>query len=1094
MKLIEIKTYKPFFILLLWLFPFAVMGQKKVQKNEKGWQITYRTKVDIKNPDTTEKPMEDKQTLKEVLAKKAKIEKIKIPVDLTENFVRFHKMNSQTLFIINKKEQQAIMKKPDQEPEKIKLDLSEDSFLDEGDSTQMKPVFTKEYKKIEGYRCQKIIIRPGHSAFKEVDAWVTKKLPATYWTVMDYMNPDIGAVLEVDMVINDNISFKFIAATIQKKKWSLSHFTPFQMHSSSPQHSTQTTAKPKYVGGSAFKHGYARLILKDSLRETAQAEKSDTLKPNNIAPSKPVDVYSPMHKSIYIDTTGKVVFTRILKGGFLSKKDQIEPAEAYKGNSVELPTQYVLVQNGYKYGVLNVGGQWILKPKYEFIDTRLSLYWVVDKDGKESLFTVDGFLMPFQFEKVEMMNDNYFNVRQNGKWGVYSRKDKSLSVPAIYEDMDYCYGCEADGDYCFAKKDGKWGVIDFHNKVLLPFEYEHKHRNMRSDEWVASLFKDGKQLLINLKTKKEKPWDCNCGASASENDSTEVAQGFIRVRKGDKYGLLNPEGKQILPYQYNFIRYDAAPPNSYHMPAPYVQINKNQHWGVADTTGHILIPPVYTTGISFELGNFFVCEKKLGDDHYVQVLLDKQGKPVLDSDYKSIETAYTDNDSIPYFKLKKDNRFGFYTPSTQKLVKPQYDQISDYLFNITKKGALKVTKDGKEGLVDVNTGKVIVPALYNNVNSQDSLQPHLYIVENEGKFGVFDAQKQKLIIPLEYDYLRYTKEKKLFEVRNDQKYGLVNLKNQEVIPLQYFAIQNLKPGFFLLTQQDSTYHNTFSFYNVTKQSFRKAPDSTEVIYNAHLATIKEKGKTKLWDPLANKVIEGTYSKNGFPNEILYFSHGLAVSYKDGKAGVIDTLGQVVIPFKYEGLSDFYKGYALVLTDKIEGQEDKYPFSQSSREFLSGFKHYGFIDSTGTVVVSPKYDLQWNSSLNQYFKDGLLILYIGDQWASTPRMGLADRKGEIVVPPKYDKVMPQENGSNYLVKKGKQFGILDAEGRVILPVVFKDVALDHPVRWGQGYEFNFPILAKKEDIWQYYQRNGQPLPITVKGVVQFTRSTFGNIYR
>ena len=49
--------------------------------------------------------------------------------------------------------------------------------------------------------------------------------------------------------------------------------------------------------------------------------------------------------------------------------------------------------------------------------------------------------------------------------------------------------------YVYAQQNGKWGVMDWNEKVLVPFKYEHAHWNMRSDNWVA--MNQNQKLVLN---------------------------------------------------------------------------------------------------------------------------------------------------------------------------------------------------------------------------------------------------------------------------------------------------------------------------------------------------------------------------------------------------------------------------------------------------------------------------------------------------------------------------------------------------------------------------------------------------------------------
>ena len=1067
-------------VLIFIVFSLGKTSAQNHSGNIKGWQIKYKPFVELSKSNQTNGNSQQDNQLDSIAELKKETKDLKVILDITSRYVRLlTKQRDQIVYLVDKDNDSSFVQHYGHA-----FHYSPMADLHDTNALADSVIFTDQSKKILGYHCFKAILKTKEEQFSQINIWFTKKLPEAYWPDMSFLKKIPGCVLQLEFT-NEKQHAGIIVQSIVPQKWPTDHFSTHQS-SAIGINKTKNIKLPNFSGGSAFKFGFARIKLQDTISTTKSVHQQPESSSTENEVLAPAEYGMEKGRSVYIDTSGIVAFDQIVKGGFLDKKFQNKPTESYEGSTDILPTEFVMVRKGSQYGVLTVNGKWILRPEYDTISTRMRRYWVVDKKGKESLFGPKGFLLPFLFEKVWRMDDNYFNVVQNGKWGVYSRKQKSLTVPAIYEDMDYCYGCEIGGDYCFAKKDGKWGVIDFNNKILLPFDYDHEHWNMRSDEWVTSFYKNGQQLVINLKTGSEKI----CPPETTvEKDSTVLAQGFVRVRDHDKYGLVNAAGKQILPSKFDYIRYDADEPDGYYLPAPFVQINENHQWGVADTTGNILIPPIYTSGIDFKLGRYFVCERKKGDG-YVEVLLDKSGKRLLDSDYTKIELVFTDGDSIPYFKLEKNGRYGFYNPIKKILIAPEFDRINHYLFNIQQKNAILASIGSKQGLFDINTGKAIVPANYEKIDSQDPLNNSLFIVGNEERLGLYDAQKKRMVVPIKYTYLSFTEDKDLLKANENDHYGLITTMDKVALPISYFEIRALDKGFYLLTTQDSSYYNSFSFYDSKQKSLSKAPDSTIAIYNKDLAIIHKGGTAMLWDPAKNKIITGEYSNGGFPDQINYFINGLSIAYKHGKAGVIDTTGKIVIAFKYEGLSNFENGYALILSGKLdETTPQPWPY-QNTRRFLSGYKHYGFIDSSGTVAIPPNYDLQWNSSQDQYFNGNYLVLYKNDQWGENPETGLADQKGNTIIPAQFDEITPLEDSTGFLVKRKKKFGILNQQGHLILPVEFDNIALQERPVFQSTFKLSFPVLAKKDGVWQYYKSSGKPLAnIITKEMISFDEGLY-----
>ena len=58
--------------------------------------------------------------------------------------------------------------------------------------------------------------------------------------------------------------------------------------------------------------------------------------------------------------------------------------------------------------------------------------------------------------------------------------------------------------------------------------------------------------------------------------------------------------------------------------------------------------------------------------------------------------------------------------------------------------------------------------------------------------------------------------------------------------------------------------------------------------------------------------------------------------KSGKEGIIDLTGKVIIPLKYNSVSNFYKGYAIV-----EGDSGRYLLNEEGKTFLEQTQLFHF---------------------------------------------------------------------------------------------------------------------------------------------------------
>lgn len=102
-----------------------------------------------------------------------------------------------------------------------------------------------------------------------------------------------------------------------------------------------------------------------------------------------------------------------------------------------------------------------------------------------------------------------------------------------------------------------------------------------------------------------------------------------------------------------------------------------------------------------------------------------------------------------------------------------------------------------------------------------------------------------------------------------------------------------------------------------------------------------------------------------PSYIGSFSEGLARVKKDGKWGYVDKKGVLVIPTKYDYVSDFNEGMAQV----------------SKMDDVERYYDSGYIDATGVLVIPMQYD--WNPN---DFHEGLAAVQKGDKWGFVDKHG------------------------------------------------------------------------------------------------------------
>jgi hypothetical protein len=219
-------------------------------------------------------------------------------------------------------------------------------------------------------------------------------------------------------------------------------------------------------------------------------------------------------------------------------------------------------------------------------------------------------------------------------------------------------------------------------------------------------------------------------------------------------------------------------------------------------------------------------------------------------------------------------------------------KIGDTLFVFHSKETGKVGyKNSKK--------EIIVPPIYDGATY---FEDHDYYIVTLGerntaeeKFAVLN-KTGKFIIDFKegYDYIGFHHINHGFIlVRKKDKYGLVNVKNEIVLPIEYDNIGFFKNGF---------------------------------------TTVRKNNKDCVLNDSLKLIIDYKYSSIGDFSKTNANGKQIASATLNGKTGCIDTRGNVVIPFLYDGIQTFEDGIAQVQNNN----------------------QYGYIDFTGKVFVKIIY--------------------------------------------------------------------------------------------------------------------------------------------
>lgn len=771
-------------------------------------------------------------------------------------------------------------------------------------------------------------------------------------------------------------------------------------------------------------------------------------------------------KEFYIDVNGQKAFDYMVNNEEVKLGDKYDILDYQKElkETGEMPQTVILFVKDGKKGVLSPDGKEILPAQYDQIELKNLIYWKLSLDGKKSMYLPGWVELPF-FDEINYLDGRYFDVKQGTKWGVYDSKKKELVINASYEAFDYCGGCTRKSDYVYAKKDGKWGIVGFDGQVLVPFEYDHEHIQMRSDNWVQAFSKNNTPLIVNIKSRQE---------FAVQEHST-IAKGLLIYAEKGKFGAYNQQGKLVVPFIYDRIDIEGA--GAYqNFPGNYLIVTSGEFQGVIDLSGEVVVPIQYD---QVKVSNHYFVLKK----GTKTILADAKLKELISVEDGQI--TYIDGSSeggiepLPIFRIVKKAFLGLYFANTGKYYEPQF-----YDIDVDHKSGSKIydliigERQGIKTVFDLE-GNVLVPGKYNAYTFLSPLGNKRVQVQRDGKIGLYNLETQQELIPPMYrDYFDFIGLDQQTVVCRSGEYEsprieLRLVKDGKLLTEQYYSeIATIDSTTFLLSDWKS---NKYGLYNAVKKTIKNLPYNfaASIGSNQVLAVSNEDGKAKLYNFHTSKELPVQYHFS-FRNEpipyatdqpaiVNLFKNGMAVIGQNNKLGYINESGKLIVPITFDKASNFDSlGVALVALDAADSYHT--------------YSKIGFINKKGNFVI-PLNDSYLDSFYDNFFVVGKILLTKYNPKNQELKYGLVNSTGKVFLEPIYDRISPVKNDQYLLVKQGRKYGITDAEGKWVVPLSFDDVGLRVYDFYGYASPVQFfPMPVKEGDKWKFLTEKGTILPI------------------
>ena len=433
------------------------------------------------------------------------------------------------------------------------------------------------------------------------------------------------------------------------------------------------------------------------------------------------------------------------------------------------------IRSGFQQQVAENGNlkEWFASSEYEFADylkeglqkiKKNNLFGFADKSGK--------IIIPIQFTNAAdfkngianvSLSHDYFDIDKKGQ---RIKKEEVVVKPVKIEVQQKKYEqvfFSKDG-YRKVKLNNKYGFINEEGVEITAIEYD--------DVWdfyegMAAVKKDGKMGFINEKGKLV--------VAAKYLAADMFINGKARVAAGEyptiKYGYIDKTGKEIIAVAFGYPRRSGV---------NYIIIKKDEKYGMLDWNGKTILPFIYESIDDFSQGLAkveinglygYVDEKNIiiGTIKYAEAKDYKDGRAAV----KILEG------SLPLWGFV-DLQGNMAVPFSKKLSRVEsfengYARVVDY-------------ENYKWGLID-KTGKNILPFKYSGI-SWNGYKEDIITAAINDKWGALDKENN-IIVPFIYDAARDF-DGGILWVQKNKKVGFVNKSGEVVIPIIYEAINDFE--------------------------------------------------------------------------------------------------------------------------------------------------------------------------------------------------------------------------------------------------------------------------------------------------------------
>ena len=229
-----------------------------------------------------------------------------------------------------------------------------------------------------------------------------------------------------------------------------------------------------------------------------------------------------------------------------------------------------------------------------------------------------------------------------------------------------------------------------------------------------------------------------------------------------------------------------------------------------------------------------------------------------------------------------------------------------YLFSLSDDKFERFLDNGKWGFKLKTSEDVAIHCKYDDVAS---FSEGLARVKLDRKWGCIDKKGQE-VIPLKYDSVNQFSEG-MARVKLEEKYGFVDATGEECVPLKYDYSESFSEGLACVVL-----NNKYGYVNSKGEEVLPLMYDCAYSFSEGLAGVKLNEKCGFVDKTGKEVVSFKY-------DFAYqFKEGLGKIRFNGRFGFVDRIGKEVIPPQYDWVHSFYNGRSKVILNGEQFYIDK----------------------------------------------------------------------------------------------------------------------------------------------------------------------------